>query len=227
MKIQQEIEGGQREPGDSILPERQLAENHKVSIGTVKKAVLNLVNEGYLYRIQGKGTFVAGTNLRRDNLRYYRYMSSFDSPEAALKINFKDMQKVEGQKSINKLLKIPNSQGLYKLRRSLTSNNGPLIYAVSYLPQKLFPNLDEWSPTKFERIPIFISLEQSYGLPTIFNRELFSISSADKEVAESLDVKKGTTVLVIEMQAFTYKEKPYEYRKSYCLTNSEKVFREW
>jgi len=225
--LQKEIENGRWEPGAGIPPERKLAEIHKVSIGTVKKAILNLVHEGYIYRIQGKGTFVAGTALRRENMRYYRYLTDFRSQEASIKIHFLDLKKIKGIRFINQFLKIRQKQGLFELRRFFTSNGKPLIYTVSYLPQKLFPDLENFPRTRFERIPIFISLEQSYGLPTIYNRELLSVASADARVAKSLNVKQKTSLLCIEMLAYTYQDRPYEYRKSYCLTDSKKVFREW
>ncbi|MEJ2730627.1 MAG: GntR family transcriptional regulator [Deltaproteobacteria bacterium] len=222
-----EIESGHWEPGAGIPPERKLAEIHNVSIGTVKKAILNLVHEGYLFRIQGKGTFVAGTVLRRENLRYYRCMSDFRSQEAAIKINFLDLKKTRGLSLINQYLKIRRSQGLFELRRYFTSNGNPIIYTISYLPQNFFPGLENFPRSRFERIPFFLALEQSYGLPTIFNRELISIASADSRIAKVLNVKPNTSLLYIEMLAYTYKEKSYEYRQSYCLTDSRKVYREW
>jgi len=225
--LQKEIESGHWEPGAGIPPERKLAEIHKVSIGTVKKAILNLVHEGYIYRIQGKGTFVAGTALRRENMRYYRCLTDFRSREASIKIHFLDLKIIKGIRLINQFLKIRQNQGLFELRRFFTSKGKPLIYTVSYLPQKLFPDLENFPRTRFERIPIFISLEQSYGLPTIYNHELISVASADARVAKSLNIKQKTPLLCIEMLAHTYQDKPYEYRKSYCLTDSKKVFREW
>ena len=151
-----------------------------------KKAILNLVHEGYLFRIQGKGTFVAGTTLRRENMRYYRYLTDFKSQEAAIKIHFLDLKKIKGICLINQFLKIRQKQGLFELRRFFTSNGKPIIYTVSYLPQKLFPDLENFPRTRFERIPIFISLEESYGLPTIFNRELIGVETPDARVAEAL-----------------------------------------
>ena len=91
----------------------------------------------------------------------------------------------------------------------------------------MFPKLDEFPKHKFERVPIFISLERSYGLPTIFNRELFGAASADEEISNLLEIKEENPILLIEMLAYTYQEKPYEYRQSYCLTESKRVFREW
>lgn len=225
--IQKEIESGGLEPGARIPPERLLAETHKISIGTVKRALSNLVNEGFLYRAQGRGTFVAGTTLRRDTLRYYRFLKQFRGDEANIKIKFLEISERDGFQPVNQHLKIRKNQPLYELRRVFLSSKKAIIYTISYLPQKIFPRLEEWPKSKFERLPIFISLEQNYGLPTIFNQELFGAVAADSDIAKVMNIKLGEPMLLIEMLAFTYKEKPYEYRQSYCLTDSNKVFREW
>jgi DNA-binding GntR family transcriptional regulator len=33
-------------------------------------------------------------------------------------------------------------------------------------------------------------------------------------------------VLLIEMLSYTYRQTPYEYRKSYCLTDKRAIYRE-
>ncbi|MCK5203385.1 MAG: GntR family transcriptional regulator, partial [Desulfobacterales bacterium] len=40
-KLLKEIEDGRWSPGQIIPPERALAESHRLSVGTVKKAILN------------------------------------------------------------------------------------------------------------------------------------------------------------------------------------------
>ena len=177
--------------------------------------------------MQGSGTFVAGTNLRRESLRYYRFLKNFSSYEVSIKIHFLELKKIEGNDEINRFLKLRRNQGLYQLTRLFTTSGRPIVYTISYLSQKMFPNLEECPPARFERISIFNMLEQSYGYPTIFNQELFSATSADYEVANLLEIKEGTSILCLEMLAFTYKGKPYEYRIGYCLTDARKIFREW
>ena len=187
-KIQSEIENGRLSPGDSIPPEKELAQIHQVSVGTVKKAILNLANEGYLYRIQGRGTFVAGTTMRRENLRYYRCLKTFGSKAASLKIKFLGLKKIDGIQQINRYLKIRHSQRLYELRRLFISNKNPLIYCVSYFPQKLFEELETFQTNRFERIPLYLFLEKKYGLPTTFNRELIGTVKTDEDVSQILEV---------------------------------------
>lgn len=57
--IREMIESGELKEGDSIIPERELCSIQNVSRMTVNKAISNLVSEGLLYRVQGKGTFVS------------------------------------------------------------------------------------------------------------------------------------------------------------------------
>lgn len=54
-----QIEKGQWPPHYQIPPEREIAEQFQVSRITAKHAMLGLVNDGFLYRHRGKGTFVS------------------------------------------------------------------------------------------------------------------------------------------------------------------------
>jgi GntR family transcriptional regulator len=221
-----EIEGGRWAPGERIPPERVLAESYHISIGTVKKAVLNLVNEGYLYRIQGKGTFVAGMTLQPQSLRYYRFIKKFEAKEAELQIKLLELAESAPIAPINRLLKLRFNQNLYEIKRFFLFRDNPVVYCVSYLPRKMFAKLDKLPRHQFEKIPLYLALQENYGLPTIFNRELFSSVCADKAVAARFGVPKNTPVLRIEMLSFTYRQTPYEYRQSYCRTDKRAIFRE-
>lgn len=57
-KIIHKIEMEEYTPGGLIPSERKLMEQYQVSRITVRKAIDELVVEGYLYKIQGKGTYV-------------------------------------------------------------------------------------------------------------------------------------------------------------------------
>lgn len=44
--------------GEKFYSENELAERFQISRHTIRQALGELVNEGWLYRVQGKGTFV-------------------------------------------------------------------------------------------------------------------------------------------------------------------------
>ena len=60
---------GEWKPGEAIPAERRLSERYGISIGTVRKAIDELVAENILIRQQGRGTFVASHN--RDRMLFY------------------------------------------------------------------------------------------------------------------------------------------------------------
>lgn len=225
-ELLKEIENGRWLPGQSIPPERAMAESHQLSVGTVKKAILNLVNEGYLYRIQGKGTFVAGMTLQPESLRYYRFLEDFSDEEVELQIKLVGLKVVKGIEPVNYYLNLRMNQSLFEISRLFYFDTQPLVYCVSYLPHKMFEDLANLPRQKFENIPLYIALEEIYGLPTILNRELVSAIPANGTIAKKLGIKKESPVLLIEMLSYTYKQKPYEYRRSYCLTDKRAVYRE-
>jgi len=55
-------------PGDMLPSERRLCLDHGVSRITVREAIGQLVSEGLLVRVRGKGTFVAGARTARSTL---------------------------------------------------------------------------------------------------------------------------------------------------------------
>lgn len=56
-EIKKDILSGKIKEGDQITSENKLCEKYKVSRHTVRKAIAELVNKGYLTSIHGKGTF--------------------------------------------------------------------------------------------------------------------------------------------------------------------------
>lgn len=224
--LKDKIENGEWKPGESIPPERIIAADSRLSVGTVKKALQNLVYEGLLYRVQGKGTFVAGTTLRRGSLRYYRMMKTFNDEIAALSIKFLGIRAVDGFPAATRSLALPDREKLFRIRRVFYADGAPVVYTNSFLPCRLFSGLNELPQTLFEKTTLYEAIEKKYGLPCFYNEELFGAVPADAETAKALGLKKGAPVLYIEMRAFTYKDLPYEYRVSYCVTDRRKIFAE-
>ena len=57
--LRDDILSGEWQPGDMIPPESELVKRYQVSRTTVRQVLDMLVNEGLIYRQQGRGTFVA------------------------------------------------------------------------------------------------------------------------------------------------------------------------
>ena len=60
-----DIKSGKLKPGDKVDSESVLKKKYNVSTITVRKAFTDLINDGYLYGVQGLGTFVAKKQIIR------------------------------------------------------------------------------------------------------------------------------------------------------------------
>jgi len=225
MELRKQIESGGWLPGEMIPAESQIADNYGVSLGTVRRAIQDLVTDGLLYRMQGKGTLVAGTNLKRETLRYYRFKKDFAKKESSHQITLLSLEKIPGNADINQFLKVPEDMELYLLKRVFTRSGQSIVYSISYLPSGIVCGLEQLSRHRLERVPLYLTLENKYGIPTKENEELISVEPADAETAGVLHVKEGDALLRIDMLCFTYRKRPYEYRTSWCTTGAYKLVR--
>jgi len=225
--IQECIENGSLGANDPIPPERDIARLNGLSLSTVRNALQNLVQKGLLYRIQGKGTFVSNTELRRKNIRYYSLVERFQGEYGRLDIKFLSLERRQVEKPVDQYLKIKPDEDVYELKRVVYIDRRPTVYCISYLPYDLMKGLDECKASHFEKNALYIMLEEEFGIPTTKNRDLYGAVLADSNLADILGVREGHPLLLVEMQSLTHKEKPYEYRISYCLVDERKIQREY
>src|SRR6187549_3208338 len=68
-RLTESLTRGEWKPGEAIPAERALSERCGTSIGTVRRAIDELVAENILIRQQGRGTYVASHN--RDRMLFY------------------------------------------------------------------------------------------------------------------------------------------------------------
>lgn len=83
--MKQLIEDGEWKPGDKIPSENELCDKFEVSRMTIRQAINNLVEQGYLYRKRGIGTFVqlpkVEQKIARNDGIHRRYDFSWDEPK--------------------------------------------------------------------------------------------------------------------------------------------------
>ena len=75
-KIREQIAGGDLKPGEKLPPEEELAAQLGVSRMTMRRGILDLIDEGALYRRRGVGTFVARRHIERNHNRLTSYLDS-------------------------------------------------------------------------------------------------------------------------------------------------------
>ncbi len=223
--IQEQIEKGVLVAGDLVTSERKIAAEYGISIATVRRAYEELVKKRFLKRVQGKGTFVTSTADRRMTIRYYPFVDSINEDVAVLQPRLISLRTVRGNAEVCRYLNIPQKQDLYEIKRILYRTGQPMVYCVSLLPKVMFPGLDECDESDFTDYAFYIFIEETFGVTTTNHIELTRAVPADPESAGALQISENQPLLEIEKVIFTHKNKPYEYRMSYCRTDTSRMQR--
>ncbi len=226
-EILENIKIGTWLPGDRIPPERVLAKQYGVSVGTVRNALQTLVHDGFLSRFQGRGTFVTSSAEHVETLRYYRFASDFHEDIRPLSISCLSNKVVGPLPKIAALLKCAPDEKFNEVIRIFKKhkNESSLVHAKSYLPVSLFPNFGQIVPEALEYITLYKFIEGKYSMPTLHTKEGFSAIPAPPKIAEQFNLHPNTPVLKIEMVASSFRDIHYEYRISYCTTQHMQITR--
>ena len=224
--ILEAIQDGTWSPGDRIPTERELADYFDASVGTIRHALAGLVEQGFLTRTQGRGTFVNTSTEHTDSLRYYRLARDFNQDISALTIRSLAKPSLGTYPEAAKKLGLDPGAYLFKYDRLFLLNTKPVALVTSYLQADLLPGFEKVSVAVLDEIPLYLYIESKYSMPTLATKEGFSAVGAKGETARLLKVASGYPVLRIELLAETTRKVTYEYRISYCLTDGRQIIRE-
>ncbi len=205
------ITTGNWKPGTLIPNEIELAREFGLSVGTVRKALDQMQAEHILTRRQGRGTFVNDLSTSEHSGRFCRL---FGEDGIRLDLNCKNISisGIAADQSAKNVLELEEGSSVIHLVRLRSSGQKPILLEKSILPAHLFPGLPDDND-----VPIEISaLAQKYGKIAGSAEEMISISFADDEAADLLDVKKGHPLLSLSRKVFAVEGTPLEWRVALC-----------
>lgn len=215
--IMQSLESGEWRPGEAIPSEIELAARYKVSQGTVRKAIDELAAEKHLLRRQGKGTFVATHDEARAQFRFLRLMPEVGEQEWPAS-RLLDCRRARASAEIARLLELRAGDGVVLIRRVLDFADEPTVFEQIYLPGTLFKNLNAAIFNEYKG-SMYKLFETEFGTRMIRAEEKIRAVAADATAAELLRVPLDAPLLCVERVAFSYGEKPVEFRRGYYRTD--------
>ncbi len=137
------IENEELKPGDAVPTERELCEIQGVSRMTVNKAIMSLVNEGLLYREQGKGTFVAKPKENKEiaGLKSFSEVMQDKGLKTETRILF--FQIKEATKRIKSVLNLSDDNNkVFEISRLRMSEGEPVAIETVWIPYNLCSDMD-------------------------------------------------------------------------------------
>ena len=222
--IVQKIENEEYEEKTPIPSERELMEQFKVSRITVRHAIDELVVEGYLYKIQGKGTYIKAENNMQD------LFSITSCTKDVLRLGMKPSRKLimQGEETVDvkraKKLHLSTEDKVFYMGRVTYADDEALNYTVTYLPEKIFPGIEKYD---FVKNSLYDVIQEEYGVKIISAKRTIEAVLPRKDVAEYLDIDENMPVILFmctTMGLFGGKEVPIEYFKCYYRTDACKFY---
>lgn len=204
------IEGGELGVGEAIPPEREFCEEYSISRMTARQAIMDLVNEGILYREQGRGTFVAEKKLRQES----ELLTSFteDMSARGMKASSEVLEvEVEGAGPyVARMLRVEDGERIVRIKRVRDADGEPMAVETSHLLHSVaggVVDVDLSTHSLYEELRrdgVRIErAEQSY--------EAGLVSGAD---AGRLGVPAGSPALLVKRVTFDERDLPFEYVES-------------
>ena len=209
------LERGEWGPGDAIPSEGELAQRFNVSQGTVRKAIDEMAAENMLVRRQGKGTFVS---THSDPRSFYRFLRLLPDDGVAVPSVSKPFfcEKIPASPEVARELGLQLGDPVIHVKRLLSFAGQTVVFDQLYLVGDLFSDLTLEALRAGER-SLYSLFESDFGVRMISAEERLRAVAADAESASHLGVDVGAPLLLVERTAYTYGNKPVEWRRGlYC-----------
>jgi GntR family transcriptional regulator len=190
--ILDQIRSGKLKPNEQILSEARLAELYGVSRLTVRSAITELVNDGFLVRLHGKGTFVRKPRVESSTSAGGHFIKEMRDKGYTVSTEVLDHHECAVPASIRPILALHAGDSVYSLRRRRSVNNEYLLITETWLPAALCPGL----PRRYlSQNSLYDTLQQEYGLVLGTAHETLEARTASAGLAAELAVAEGSPIL--------------------------------
>jgi GntR family transcriptional regulator len=199
-----------------LLPnEVDLAKQLAISRTTLRQALNKLVYEGLLVRKKGIGTKVASSSVSSRSNNWLSFSQEMQARGIAIK-NFElHVSWTKPEEAVANFFEINTDKKVLKLERLRGRPEGPFVYFISYFHPRVGLTGDE----DFKR-PLYEILEKDHLVIANLSREEISARSADKFIANKLEVEQGSPILFRKRFVYDQGERPIEYNLGYYKADS-------
>ena len=205
-ELQSQIERGTLRPGQQIPHERQYAAHLGISLAPVRQALLDLVRQGYLLRVRGKGTFVRDNKVIEkisllgsftDSLRGQGLEPAFTVTCAAVMAPPPEVRDAFDGKP----------RRLFRLDRLASVADGPLALLTAWLDPARFPDLADQD---FARVPLYATLERLHGVQMGRALSTIEVVQLRDDEAALLQLPPGASALQVQGTTFDQNDRATE-----------------
>lgn len=211
-RLREQILDGTYPPHAQLPSEAELGGAFKVSRITVRQALADLQRDNLIFKIPGKGAFVAKP-------KTFQQLSQLEGfAEALSRMGYEVRNRVLSHRTapappqVREKLRLPADGLVTEIKRVRLVNREPISYEVTWLPPDVGERLRQ---SDLAGRDIFLILENDFGLALGHADLQIDAMLADQRLAEALSVDEGAAVLRIERLTHTAGGAPLDYEHLY------------
>jgi GntR family transcriptional regulator len=215
--LHQQIEDGRYRPDEAIPSERELCRQYHISRITVRQAIAQMINDGALYRKQGKGTFVARRKVDQGLARIVTFRRTVMDigMKPSTRILFHGL--LPADLEVASVLKLPDAGQVLKLVLLGLGNGQPLVVYESYFPPAVGKKMLQAAMAKEKQRAAFSSYDL-YGkttgiFPCKVNQAFEAVAAGEHQIRD-LKIPRGTALLKVTSVFMTGEDLPIELRRA-------------
>jgi GntR family transcriptional regulator len=209
--VRDAIDLGYWQAGEQLPNENKLAEDFGVSKITVRQALRQLADLGYVRREQGRGTFVSKPKLEQGPRDLTGFTEEMRRRRVTATSRVLEHSEAPADARVAEALELCPGEPVFVLKRLRMADGEPMGIQTAHVPAGLAPGL---VGENFEHASLYEVLQTRYGLQAARARESHFAALAEPVAAELLGIACGSPVLAAERVTFLSTGKPLEYVES-------------
>lgn len=218
--IRDNIDSRRWADGSRIPTEMDLTRELQVSRDTVRKALMRLTREGYLYRKAGYGTFVKHekSNYRLGTLDSFteQMLERGLTPSSeTVSVNCGPSK----DERLREVLRVPAEESVYVVERVRKADGTPMAFETTYVPASLCPDLDFHLRTHDS---LYVIYEKIYHHQMDFGRIHLEAAKCPGRVRDKLRLARNVPVLTMNCTTYLKDQRPLYH--VVCHYSSEHYF---
>ncbi|MCO8192972.1 MULTISPECIES: GntR family transcriptional regulator [Anaerofustis] len=209
--IRGNIEKGIWKVNTKVPSEAELMKEYDLSRITVRNACNHLVKEGVLYRVTGKGTFVANPKIMTTSLAYMGFREQLERMGYKTTTKLLNKEIIKAGINIASHLGIKENDDVIFIKRLRLAEGEPISLHYSYLPYNKFKEI--WECDELESKQLCVLIEEKYEIKPNKVLETLESMTSTEDVSAIFETGSGYPLLILEDVMYDAFKKPYEYSK--------------
>lgn len=212
--IVQAIKTKQLNTDDKILSEAKLCKKYNVSRITVTRAINELVAEDYLYRIQGKGTFVKGKQLSEGVSQLSSFTKRMKEKKLKLETRVLETASVTMPVKMANFFNLPSDKNVILLKRLRIVDGELLCLSIAYLMPEFF----YWTTLEdMEHESLYDLLENKYDFKLGNATQEFEVGYLNEKNAKFLEISSQDPCLKLSLYSTLSDGRPAQFEETYYV----------